>query len=1395
MSISSATNPRRNTASSAMEATGLSVGKSVLNGALGYATSAFAEEVALQLGIQRDHAFIRDELEMMQSFMMAAHDERHDNRVVKTWVKQVREVAYDAEDCLQDLGVRLKKPSWWLFPRTLLERRRVAKQMKELRAKVEDVSQRNVRYRLIKGSSSKATAAATERSAIFGVVDARRAAKQDSQRVDLVQLINNEDEDLKVIAVWGTNDDMGQTSIIRAAYENLDVQSKFPVRAWMRVMHPFNPKGFVQSLVNQFHAAEGVEDLLETEKTDNQVLAQEFNGYVNKKRYLIVLNDLSTIEEWDQIKKWFRNNKKGSRIVVSTLQIEVASLCVGQESQASELKQLSAGQTLYAFYDKGYQNGNNSMKPMSSSDVATTSTNEHTMAPDEIIEDQSKDADQKKGSQNGNNSVKLVPSSNANTMSTNDRIMALGEIAVDQSKDVDENKGSQNGKDLVKLVSSLDAATTSTNDHTMAPGGMTEDQSKDADENKGSQNEKDSVKIISSSDTATTSTNDRTVAPVDITEVQSKDDDEKNAVKKSLTRIRTGVGALEESQLIGREKEIFNIIALILNKDNQQGQVISVWGMGGLGKTTLANGVYQSPMLKDKFEKFAFVTILRPFDPAELFRSLVVRLNEESSKKVQMLDYRGSKKETLAKMRVDELTDELKRILEKKSCLIVLDDLSSTTEWDLIRPTFSSMKETSQILVTTREENIAKHCSGKHGYVHNLKVLEPGYALNLFNQKVFGAATHLVEQNPELAEEAIHILKKCGGLPLAIVVIGGFLANRPKTTAEWRKLNENISAELEMNPELGMIRTVLEKSYDGLPYHLKSCFLYLSIFPEDHIICRRRLVRRWTAEGYSSETRGKSANEIADDYFTDLKNRSMILPSQQSVHSRRSIDSCKVHDLIREIAISKSIEENLVFRLEEGCGLNTHGAIRHLAISSDWKGDQSEFESIVDLSRIRSLSVFGKWRSFFLSDKMRFLRVLDLEGTEGLVDHHLQHIGKLLHLRYLSLRGCDGIFQLPDSLGNLRQLQTLDLRDTSIWALPKTIIKLRKLRYIHAGRKSEYVAEDTSSTTRCRELLKVGPQLCASCCVPILRISDDHNCRDACTLACCVFPAVVMMGLLDGAALSRGTRKLKELHTLSVVNVGRGNSVLQDMERLTGLRKLGVSGIKKKNAPAFRSAISNLSRLESLSIGSARKPGLCGCLDGISSPPENLQSLKLYGNLETLPEWIGKLQHLVKLKLVGTRLSEHDAAMEFLGNLPKLAILGLFEPSFQGEKLHFQSQQTEIAFGSLRVLKLGRLRNIKSVKFEKGAMPKLELLQLTRVRNEIGFSGLEFLPSINEVQLNVYFEIDYQRIHKAHDSETRGKIYEEERQEARRKGGEFSKKVRDQLAGNPKKPNLTVDVW
>jgi hypothetical protein len=203
------------------------------------------------------------------------------------------------------------------------------------------VSQRNLRYQLIKSAGSKPATTAEMSSitaaAIFGISEARRAAKHDNLKVDLVDLINQESKNLRVIAVWGTSGDLGQASIINEAYENPDIKNRFPCQAWVRVSHPFNPNDFIKSLVKQFRSAVGVSTLLETEKT-GQELAVEFTRYVEEKSYLIVLNGVY--------------NKRRSRIIVCTPQAEVASLCAGQESQVLELKQLSADQTIYAFYEK-----------------------------------------------------------------------------------------------------------------------------------------------------------------------------------------------------------------------------------------------------------------------------------------------------------------------------------------------------------------------------------------------------------------------------------------------------------------------------------------------------------------------------------------------------------------------------------------------------------------------------------------------------------------------------------------------------------------------------------------------------------------------------------------------------------------------------------------------------------------------------------------------------------------------------------------------------------------------------------------------------------------------------------------------------------------------------------
>ncbi|CAM0947429.1 unnamed protein product [Alopecurus aequalis] len=1392
-----------------MEATALSVGKSVLNGAISFARSVVAEEVALHLGVQRDHAFVTGELEMMQSFLMAAHVERDEHKVVKTWVKQVRDVAYDVEDSVQDFVVRHHTPSWWRLwhiPRVLLDRRHVAKQMKDLRAKVEDVSHRNVRYHLINASTSHpattAEQSSTAAAAMFGINEARYDARQHQSRMDLTQLINSGGEDLRVIAVWGTSGSVGHTSIISEAYENPNAKEDFPCQAWVRLMRPFHPKEFVQSLVKQFDAAVGVGILLGGEKTVEE-LAQEFNVHVSENRYLIVITDVSSIEEWHQIKTCFPRNRKGNRIIVSTEQVEVASLCAGRETVVSELKQLSTDQTIYAFSTKlvGREKEKNEIIKLISEQasqkfdvmsVCGTDGVENTiflkgvyrsqeirtlfgkhafiriLQPFKLEELLRSLAMQfygiphkvKEVTGSGSDREKIIAS-----MTVEEMIEELGRISENNRYliVVDDLLSTTEWDQIILTchkMKTIGVIVTTTTQEDIAKyccqkeeniymlTGPKDDASDTIEEKIGSPDRTYSAKPVPISSTSSSKS-----TTAEILEQQPKHVYGKRMAEKSLARTKTVVGIQEEPQLVGRDKEISEITKLISEQADQQFEVVSVWGMGGLGKTTLVKNVYHSQKL-DKFEKRAFATVLRPFNPEQLLRNLALQFSEKKG----VMDFVGDNNRKIASMGIVELIKLLGILSEGKNCLIVFDDLSCTGEWDKIMQSFreygagtmgsdegmQSFLERKHarwiIVITTRQEDVAKHCCKKRENICMLNGLEDRDAHSLFTEKVFKKTIDLDKDYPQLAGPAKLILKKCNGLPLAIVTIASYLADQPtKTAVEWRKLNDHISAELEMNPELEFIKTVLMKSYDGLPYYLKACFLYLSIFPEDHNISWRRLVHRWVAEGYSMEVWEKSMVEMAGNYFMQLTERSMVLPTKQSMFSRQRFDSCQLHDLIRDISIAKSREENLVLRLEEGSSSNTHRAVRHLAISSNWDGDEQEFESTVELSRIRSLTVFGKWRSFYISKKMRFLRVLDLENAQGLHNYHFEHIGKFLHLRYLSLRGSNEVMSLPDSLGNLRELETLDIKGTTIFMLPKTVIKLRKLRYLHAGR-----FQPTEEQTCFMKALFVSCAQCAACAPccftsPEAEVLHEMRRTFACPKASCkAFPWAGCMAFpfamksLDhsGVMLPRGIRKLKALHTLRFLHLAWENAVIKEIKYLTGLRKLGITGINKKNASGVCSAISSLHHLESLSISS--KTELLPCLDDVSSPLENLQSLKLNGSLVKLPKLINGLQNLVKLKLHHTKLSGNGEAMQLIGDLPNLSILELVEQKAEIKEVKFPSG----LFKSLTVLVFAYIKmKIISVNFEEGTMSKLEVLVINIYGTEPSFLGLKFLQNLKEVQL------------------------------------------------------------
>lgn len=552
-----------------------------------------------------------------------------------------------------------------------------------------------------------------------------------------------------------------------------------------------------------------------------------------------------------------------------------------------------------------------------------------------------------------------------------------------------------------------------------------------------------------------------------------------------------------------------------------------------------------------------------------------------------------------------------------------------------------------------------------------------------------------------MEDQARHILRRCCGLPLAISTIGGLLANRPRTSIEWRNLHEHLGAELET--DLNNITKVIMSSYDGLPYHLKPIFLYLSIFPENHEIRRTRLLRRWMAEGYIAKKRDMPVEVVGEHFYNDLINRSMIQGSMASYAVRA--DRCSVHSMVRKIILSKFIEENQLLLIEKHSNEIPQSKIRHLVVSR-WKGRDEELRRI-NLSYVRSLTIFGDYPASLVSPKLRLLRVLDLEDTINLKNSDLKHIGELRHLRYICLRGTN-ISKLPSSLQNLRYLETLDIQDTQVTQLPRGISKLEKLCYLLVGvnfskdllGKMELVKNHKASLLTCL------------CC-------NKGEC-------CKVFNSSVRA--------PEGIEKLQNLHMLGVVNVGNGNGVagrLKKLTNLTNLRRLGVEGLTEKEGKDLCQSIGELRRLQRLEVRSDSLTFLAKM--GESQVPAHLVSLRLCGNLSSLPDWIGSLNDLGKVKLLGTQLKHKDIV--HLQNLRNLTLLGLWENSYIGDSLHFCTG----TFLKLKFLDIDGLEKIEKVSVEKGAMPELKKLWVNKCPklqdNSSGLFAVPHLPILNELLL------------------------------------------------------------
>ncbi|XP_058115149.1 putative disease resistance protein At1g50180 [Magnolia sinica] len=497
---------------------------------------------------------------------------------------------------------------------------------------------------------------------------------------------------------------------------------------------------------------------------------------------------------------------------------------------------------------------------------------------------------------------------------------------------------------------------------------------------------------------------------------------------RSLQEWRFTSPNVPEPDFVGFENDLEELVER-LTKGEQRRCVVSVVGMGGLGKTTLTKKLYNTGSVKKHFDSHAWISVSQEYAVADLLHKVA----ESCNVMIQGVE----------KMKVDELRDNISKYLNDKRYLVVLDDLWTDEAWDNLKHAFPENNKGSRVVITTRNKDVALYADVQ-SKPHELRFLNNEESWDLFCKKAFPGLGGICP--PELEELGRQIVEKCSCLPLAIVVIAGLLSR--KEPSEWENVRKSITWQFVQGGE--KISSIISLSYKNLPYHLKPCFLYLGIFPEDYEFRAKKLIQLWTAEGLLQQRGDETLEEVGLDCLKELIQRNMIQVANKS--SSEGIKSCRIHDLLRDLCISEAKKENFVQILHENvdADLSTSTArrfaIHYISASNEYpplKSSTPHLRSVLIHPR------YGEWldrkQGKFLYGGSKLLRVLDLNGL--VITKLPSEIGALIHLRYI---GCTihSFNGFASSMGNLQNLQTLIVTTfENVFNIPSVMLKMQQLRH------------------------------------------------------------------------------------------------------------------------------------------------------------------------------------------------------------------------------------------------------------------------------------------------------------------------------------------------------------
>ncbi|XP_020244413.1 putative disease resistance protein At1g50180 isoform X2 [Asparagus officinalis] len=648
------------------------------------------------------------------------------------------------------------------------------------------------------------------------------------------------------------------------------------------------------------------------------------------------------------------------------------------------------------------------------------------------------------------------------------------------------------------------------------------------------------------------------------------------------------------------------ILELLLDTNIARRCVISIVGMGGLGKTTLATMVYNSSEVETHFSICAWITVSQDYRVSELLKNIM--------KRVMGTVFTGEHYERLENLEEDELKSKLYNFLKQTRYLIVLDDIWAQEAWEQIKAAFPNAKNGSRVLLTTRLMDVARSADPRVP-PYELPFLTHEQSWELFLKKAFPSDQDFTPSCPKELEELGHeIVKRCGGLPLAVVVLGGLLSRKEPAFNTWLEVAENVDWESTRDGQQCL--QILALSYSHLPDHyLKSCFLYLGCFPEDYQMKASELIRLWIAEGFIPQSGRQTLEETAKGYMEELVQRCMVQVVDRSAATRK-VKHLRIHDLVRDVCITEAKEDGFfrIFRNYVGTAEHDVAASRRLVIFD--KALSGDFHYSV--CRARTVLAFNSKsiNAMILTNILlgfKLLRVIHLNCPPEVEFHKLKlpnEISSLIHLRYITLR-TRRLWYLPSSIGNLCNLQTLNVRETSICTLPKTIYKIQTLRHVYTA---------------------------------------------------------------DAGVCSSSIGNLASLQTLKVVKAG--SWIQNSLAKLSSLRKLAISEISIDVITTLSDSLPKLNHLTSLNLRTHQsipasplftslpsyqhlcKLTLEGSWTGICKLPQNLISLSLLC-CKLDKDAIAALERLPSLSFLNLDSCElaQDEMVFSAGGFPRLQIL------------------------------------------------------------------------------------------------------------------------------------------